>query len=60
MAAINDQGDLFMWGKNKYGCLGLGNQKDQYFPFKTCVNAKIVDVECGADHTLALCKSFLS
>lgn len=59
MAAIDDQGDLYMWGRNKYACLGLGHLNDQYFPFKAVVNAKVVDVACGADHTMALCKSYL-
>lgn len=27
-------GDLFSWGRNRSGCLGLGHEKDQYFPFK--------------------------
>uniref|UniRef100_A0A336KZB7 CSON000941 protein n=1 Tax=Culicoides sonorensis TaxID=179676 RepID=A0A336KZB7_CULSO len=60
MAALDEQGDLYTWGRNKYGCLGLGHDKDQFFPFKAVVNAKIVDCECGADHTMALCKSYLS
>lgn len=59
MAAINSDGDLFMWGKNKFGHLGLGHTKDQYFPFKTAVNAKILKVSCGVDHNLAICKPFI-
>ncbi|CAG9816997.1 unnamed protein product [Phaedon cochleariae] len=27
-AAITNFGDLYMWGRNKYGCLGLGNEKN--------------------------------
>lgn len=60
MAAVDDQGALYTWGRNKYACLGLGHTKDQYFPFKAVVNAKVVDAQCGADHTMALCKSYLS
>lgn len=59
MGAVNSEGDLFMWGKNRFGCLGLGHKKDQYFPFKTAVNAKIKKVACGVDHCLALCKPFM-
>ncbi|GAB6030228.1 Williams-Beuren syndrome chromosome region 16 protein, variant 2 [Chamberlinius hualienensis] len=33
-AAINSNGDLYMWGHNKYGCLGLGKDGDQFFPLK--------------------------
>lgn len=58
MATVDDQGDLFSWGKNKYACLGLGHDKDQFFPFKVSVNAKVVDVKCGPDHMLALCRPF--
>lgn len=58
-AAINSDQDLFMWGRNKYGCLGLGHQKDQYFPYKASLGAKVLKVSCGADHTIALCKSFM-
>lgn len=34
IAAITNKGDLYMWGKNKYGQLGLGHQNHQYFPFR--------------------------
>jgi alpha-tubulin suppressor-like RCC1 family protein len=59
MGAINTDNDLFMWGRNKFGCLGLGHQKDQYFPFKAAVGAKVLKIECGVDHTIAICKPFI-
>ncbi|XP_067623094.1 RCC1-like G exchanging factor-like protein [Eurosta solidaginis] len=59
MGAINSDGDLFMWGKNRFGHLGLGHKKDQFFPFKTAVNAKVVKVAFGVDHTMALCRPFM-
>lgn len=59
IGAINDEDDLFMWGRNKFGCLGLGHKNDQYFPFKTVVGAKVYKISCGVDHTLALCKPFI-
>lgn len=34
MAAITNKGDLFTWGRNREHCLGLGSDKDQYFPLK--------------------------
>lgn len=37
LAAINNAGDLFLWGKNHYGQLGLGHKNDQYFPLKVCI-----------------------
>lgn len=59
MGAINSEGDLFVWGKNRFGCLGLGHNKDQFFPFKTAINAKVQKVAFGVDHTLALCRPFM-
>lgn len=37
-AAITSKGDLFTWGKNKGGCLGLGNMDDQFFPLRVGQN----------------------
>uniref|UniRef100_A0A1B0FLZ6 RCC1-like domain-containing protein n=1 Tax=Glossina morsitans morsitans TaxID=37546 RepID=A0A1B0FLZ6_GLOMM len=59
MGAINSDGDLFMWGKNRFGHLGLGHKKDQFFPFKTAINGKVTKVAYGVDHTLAICKAFI-
>ena len=59
MAAVTDQQDLYVWGKNKFGCLGLGHKNDQFFPFKASVGAKVIKVSCGVDHTIALCKPFI-
>ncbi|XP_070505923.1 RCC1-like G exchanging factor-like protein [Chironomus tepperi] len=59
MAAINSDNDLFMWGRNKFGCLGIGHDNDQYFPFKSLVGAKVHRVFCGVDHSIALCKLFI-
>uniref|UniRef100_T1H2N0 RCC1-like domain-containing protein n=1 Tax=Megaselia scalaris TaxID=36166 RepID=T1H2N0_MEGSC len=56
MGAINSDGDLFVWGKNRFSCLGLGHKKDQFFPFKTAVNGKVLKVGFGVDHTIALVK----
>ena len=33
-AAITDSGDLYIWGRNRNGSLGLGHLKDQFFPIK--------------------------
>lgn len=59
LCAINLENDLFMWGRNKFGCLGLGHDKDQFFPYKALVGAKVERVSCGVDHSIALCKSFI-
>ncbi|XP_055603443.1 RCC1-like G exchanging factor-like protein [Uranotaenia lowii] len=57
--AINEQDDLYMWGHNRYGCLGFGHKKDQLFPFKVAVSARVMKVSCGVDHSVALCKAFV-
>ncbi|ALC39592.1 CG3862 [Drosophila busckii] len=59
MGAFNSDGDLFMWGKNRFGHLGLGHKKDQFFPFKAAINGKVLKVAYGVDHTIALCKPFI-
>ncbi|KAM4795095.1 RCC1-like G exchanging factor-like protein [Rhinophrynus dorsalis] len=57
-AAVNNQGQLFVWGKNLRGCLGTGRYEDQYFPWRVTVPGEVVDVACGVDHMVALVKSF--
>ncbi|XP_054714057.1 RCC1-like G exchanging factor-like protein [Uloborus diversus] len=57
-AAVTSQGHLYMWGKNRSNCLGLGRETDQFFPLKVAVPAEVVKVSCGVDHTAVLCKSF--
>jgi len=39
--------------------LGLGHEKDQYFPFKVAMAATVKRIACGPDHTIALCKSLI-
>ncbi|XP_068988938.1 RCC1-like G exchanging factor-like protein [Bombus flavifrons] len=59
LAALTNTGDLYMWGCNKFGSLGLGDLKDQYFPLKVTVGAQVKKVACGIDHTVTLCKPFI-
>jgi alpha-tubulin suppressor-like RCC1 family protein len=59
MAAITSENDLFMWGRNKCGCLGIGHEKDQPYPFKANVAAKVERILCGVDHSVALAKPFI-
>ncbi|KAM8897302.1 RCC1-like G exchanging factor-like protein isoform 2-T4 [Spinachia spinachia] len=58
-AAVTDSGELFVWGKNMRGCLGIGKRDDQYFPWRVTVPGQVVDVACGVDHMVALVKSLL-
>ncbi|KAK3576942.1 hypothetical protein CHS0354_017617 [Potamilus streckersoni] len=57
-AALTDKGDLYTWGKNKWGCLGLIYNKDQYFPLKVSLPAESKMVRCGVDHMVVHSKSY--
>ncbi|KPP79351.1 hypothetical protein Z043_101070 [Scleropages formosus] len=56
-AAVTDRGELFVWGKNVRGCLGIGKPDDQFFPWRVTVPGHVLDVACGVDHMVALVKS---
>ncbi|XP_055993686.1 RCC1-like G exchanging factor-like protein isoform X1 [Sorex fumeus] len=58
-AAITNKGELFVWGKNIRGCLGIGRLEDQYFPWRVTMPGQPVDVACGVDHMVTLAKSFI-
>ncbi|XP_074661344.1 RCC1-like G exchanging factor-like protein [Tubulanus polymorphus] len=58
-AAINNNNDLYVWGRNKHGSLGLGNMDDQFFPFKVSIPGLVQSVHCGVDHMFALCKTLV-
>ncbi|XP_062448687.1 RCC1-like G exchanging factor-like protein isoform X2 [Rhea pennata] len=58
-AALTNRGELFVWGKNLRGCLGIGRTEDQYFPWRVTVPGEVVDVACGVDHMVSLVKSFI-
>ncbi|XP_072376444.1 RCC1-like G exchanging factor-like protein [Diabrotica undecimpunctata] len=58
-AAITNSGDLYIWGRNKNGCLGLGHEKDQYFPLKVAIGGYVEQIHCGVDHCIAICKPFI-
>lgn len=57
-AAVTNKGFLYMWGRNRSNCLGLGRPDDQYFPYKISVPAEVKKVSCGVDHTAVICKPF--
>jgi len=58
-AAVTSQGDLYTWGKNEAGCLGLGDVQLQSFPLKVCLNGSVHKVGIGVDHTIVLAKGNL-
>ncbi|CAE7828881.1 UVR8, partial [Symbiodinium necroappetens] len=57
-AAITDSGELYTWGHNGAGQLGVGDTKDRHAPVKVSVNGqKIVAVAAGKKHTAAITDS---
>lgn len=53
-AVLLNDGNLFMWGKNKHGSLGLGDKSDVYMPLRVNIPARVVDLDCGPDQTFAI------
>lgn len=59
-AAITNQGDMYAWGKNRAGNLGLSHGTDQYFPMKVDMNlGNVKKVALGLDHTCAIVERIL-
>lgn len=58
MLALNSNGDLYSWGRNTAGNLGLGHLNDQYFPLKVSIGAFVKKVKCSVDHTICICEPF--
>ncbi|XP_072974795.1 uncharacterized protein [Typha angustifolia] len=57
-AMITDNGEVFCWGWNKYGQLGLGDAIDRNLPSQVPVEAyHPMNVSCGWWHTLVLAES---
>lgn len=54
-AICTDTGNVFCWGWNKYGQLGLGDAVDRSIPAEVPLEGSFArDVACGWWHTLAL------
>ena len=57
-AAVTDSGELWTWGDNNAGQLGIGDTTDRHAPVKVSVNGqKIVAVAAGVRHTAAITDS---
>ncbi|XP_062992156.1 uncharacterized protein LOC134405027 [Elgaria multicarinata webbii] len=59
--ALSVFGDVYSWGKNDFGQLGLGDTEGRYIP--TCVKAlehkMTAFISCGGEHTAVLSKDGL-
>ncbi|KAG2690641.1 hypothetical protein I3760_09G197000 [Carya illinoinensis] len=54
-AVLTEDGQLFSWGWNKYGQLGLGDSVDRNTPFQVSITGyRPKNVACGWWHTLLL------
>jgi len=51
--------ELYTWGANRRGCLGLGREDNQPYPYKVVLAASVSQVSCGTNHTIALCDPLL-
>ncbi|KAK9903587.1 hypothetical protein WJX75_009396 [Coccomyxa subellipsoidea] len=54
--AITDTGELFSFGRNQNGQLGLGTTSDAILPqpVESLRGLKVCDISCGAEHSMAL------
>lgn len=57
-AMLTEDGQLFTWGWNKYGQLGLGDSVDRNIPFRVSISGCLPrNVACGWWHTLLLAET---
>ncbi|CAH1268469.1 HERC2 [Branchiostoma lanceolatum] len=56
-ACITSTGELFTWGKGRYGRLGHGDSEDQMKPklVEALKGVRVVDVACGSGDAQTLC-----
>lgn len=53
--AIKNNTEVYVWGYNINGQLGLGHTNDQWKPFRnTNFPDNVIDIKCGEEHTLIL------
>ncbi|XP_020861348.1 RCC1-like G exchanging factor-like protein isoform X3 [Phascolarctos cinereus] len=53
-AALTNKGELFVWGKNIRGCLGIGRLEDQYFPWRPHFGPCFLGDDAGGASTSGL------
>lgn len=57
--ALNHAGEVYSWGANDHGQLGLGHRENQYFPQKVIFQnekekEKVTKISCGNTHSIFL------
>ncbi|KAF2365891.1 Regulator of chromosome condensation RCC1 [Trinorchestia longiramus] len=58
VTCITDGGNLYSWGRNTGGNLGLGHLNPQSFPVQVCMMGRVVKASCGVDHSGAIALNF--
>lgn len=53
-AAVTESGQLYTWGKEDHGMLGLHHGRDLHRPNLVDMPAPVVQVACGGWHTMAI------
>ena len=58
-ACIDEDGDIYTWGKGEYGRLGHGDETDRSSPkvVRGLIGKKCSAVACGAYHTLVIAEN---
>lgn len=51
---VDINGDIWVFGSNEQGQLGLGNNLPQYYPKKLDFTFNIIEISCGKAHTVCL------
>ena len=51
---MKDKGDVYSWGWNAYGSLGIGTKVDHNLPQLITSLKDIVSIKCGNVHFVAL------
>ncbi|CAJ0927257.1 unnamed protein product, partial [Mesorhabditis belari] len=54
--ALNEDGEFFIWGLNRFGQLGIDSEKDQLFPLQIYFPNDVCSASLGTDHSLFLMK----
>ncbi|VDD86155.1 unnamed protein product [Enterobius vermicularis] len=54
MFALSKHRNLYAWGINRFSHLGIGSEKDQYFPCQVVLPRPACDLSVAPDHTLFL------
>ncbi|KAA0186757.1 hypothetical protein HAZT_HAZT009774 [Hyalella azteca] len=57
VTCITNNGNLYSWGRNIGGNLGLGHRHEQSFPVQVCMLGRVLQASCGVDHSAALART---